>query len=382
MTFKAKARRELGAGLERGLSKRCNPLPFVGDLLMPGAKVFYSYSSADEQLRNELETHLSLMKREGLIETWSFRQIEAGSDWKTAINANLNQADVILLMVSANFIASDYCWDIEMDKAIERHETGDAIVVPIILKPCDWHSAPFARLQALPDSAKPVSGWRPRDRAWENVVAGLRRTLSARRNRGESPLAEPETPDQPAPDADVRPSALETARRISQNAVVRKSREERLRSEGYQSFESEVSKIYSSLVRIVSEIHHDSPGLLIQAEAAQDRCVVRLGRVTFNIYSYQTNPITESCVVGRLWFGGILFPSEVGKSFYPSRPMEFKELTFFFDLGREGEWNWHPDGSAEPLASVDVAERCITNLLEFHEAVESGDIEFPELDFR
>lgn len=141
--------------------------------------IFFSYSSADEPLRVELEQHLAVLKRAGLIETWGFRQIEAGDDWRRRIDDRLNSATIILLLVSANFLASDYCWNVEMRRAIERHDAGSAIVVPIVLKDCDWHAAPFSKLQLLPEGAKPVTRWRPRDRAWASVVAGIRRLLEA-----------------------------------------------------------------------------------------------------------------------------------------------------------------------------------------------------------
>ena len=144
------------------------------------ARLFYSYASRDEALRRRLEVHLSLLKRETLLETWSFRQIGAGQEWKGVIDAHLNAVDVILLLVSADFMASDYCWDIEMTRALERHANEDAVVIPVILKPCEWSSAPFAKLQALPDGGKPVTEWRSRDKAWLSVAEGLRRVLKSR----------------------------------------------------------------------------------------------------------------------------------------------------------------------------------------------------------
>lgn len=115
-----------------------------------------------------------MLKRAGVVETWSFRQIEAGDDWKQRIDERLNASSIILLLVSSSFLASDYCWNIEMKRALERHDAGEATVIPVILKDCDWRSAPFSKLQALPEGAKPVAHWRPRDRAWSNVVAGIR----------------------------------------------------------------------------------------------------------------------------------------------------------------------------------------------------------------
>jgi hypothetical protein len=140
-------------------------------------KVFFSYSHKDEALRDELATHLSLMKRRGFIEAWHDREISAGREWANAIDDNLNTADIILLLVSANFLASDYCYEIEMQRAMQRHEARQARVIPIILKPVDWSDAPFAKLQALPNNAKAVTTWQDKDEAFLNVVQGIRRVV-------------------------------------------------------------------------------------------------------------------------------------------------------------------------------------------------------------
>ena len=121
--------------------------------------VFYSYSHKDEDLRDELDTHLKLLKREGFISTWYDRKIPPGDQWDHVINENLNTAEVILFLVSQNFLASQYCRDIEMQRAMERSEKHEAIVIPIILKPCVWTSEPFARLQALPKNCRPLVEW-------------------------------------------------------------------------------------------------------------------------------------------------------------------------------------------------------------------------------
>ena len=136
--------------------------------------VFFSYSHKDEELRDELAIHLKMMERQGLIGSWHDRLISGGTEWANAIDDNLNIADVILLLISANFLASDYCYDIELKRAMERHEAGEARVIPIVLKPCDWTYAPFGKLQALPQPAKPVTQWSDRDEAFLNISQGLR----------------------------------------------------------------------------------------------------------------------------------------------------------------------------------------------------------------
>ena len=146
-------------------------------------KLFYSYSHKDEALRDELETHLALLKRQGHIEGWHDRKIGAGTEWAAAIDDNLAKADVVLLLISADFVASNYCYDKEMTRALERHDAGEALVIPVALRPCDWSGAPFAKLQALPKDAKAVTEWKNRDDAWTDVAAGIRRAVEDLRKR-------------------------------------------------------------------------------------------------------------------------------------------------------------------------------------------------------
>src|SRR5688572_23072357 len=120
-------------------------------------KVFFSYSHRDESLRDELEIHLSSLKRQGVIETWHDRRIGAGKEFDSEISEHLETAQIILLLISPYFIASDYCYDIEMARALELHNTGEARVIPVILHPCDWHNLPFGKLTAAPKDGKAVS---------------------------------------------------------------------------------------------------------------------------------------------------------------------------------------------------------------------------------
>lgn len=141
-------------------------------------EVFISYSHRDERMRNALEDHLALLRREGVISVWHDRQIEVGSEWAQRIDEHLDSAGMILLLVSPAFMASDYAYDNEMKRAMERHDVKDAIVVPIILRPVDWHTALFARLQALPRDGRPIATWQNRDEAWRDVAIGIRAVLT------------------------------------------------------------------------------------------------------------------------------------------------------------------------------------------------------------
>jgi hypothetical protein len=141
--------------------------------------LFISYSHKDQALREELDKHLSILKRLGVISAWHDRQIAAGAEWRGAIDENLLSAQVILLLISPDFMASDYCYDVEVKCAMERHEAGAARVVPVILRQIMWDQAPFAKLQALPSDAKPVRTWEDQDAAFDDVARGIRSVVES-----------------------------------------------------------------------------------------------------------------------------------------------------------------------------------------------------------
>jgi tetratricopeptide (TPR) repeat protein len=140
-------------------------------------EVFFSYARKDEELRDELELQLSILKRQGLISAWYDREISAGKEWMHEIDDHLNTAQIIILLISANFVASDYCYGIEMMKALKRHEAGEARVIPVILRAVDWRETPFGKLQALPKDAKPITSWNNRDEAFLSVARGVRKAV-------------------------------------------------------------------------------------------------------------------------------------------------------------------------------------------------------------
>jgi len=122
-----------------------------------------------------LETHLSILKRRGIISCWHDRRISGGREWAHKIDDHLNTADIILLLVSPDFIASDYCYEKEMTRAMERHELNEACVIPVILRDCDWDFTPFSKLQGFPRDGKPVAAWSSRDEAFKDVALGVRK---------------------------------------------------------------------------------------------------------------------------------------------------------------------------------------------------------------
>lgn len=142
------------------------------------SKLFFSYSHKDEALRNDLEIHLAPLKREGLISAWHDRRITAGSDLGHAISAEIEEARIIVLLVSPYFLASDYCMDREMARALERHAEGTAAVIPVILHPCDWQSSRFGHLLATPTDGKPVSMFANPHEAFAIVARDIRQVAT------------------------------------------------------------------------------------------------------------------------------------------------------------------------------------------------------------
>ena len=139
-------------------------------------KIFFCYAHEDEQLLNKLKNHLFPLKRTGLIEIWHDRDISAGTDWEQQIKSHLNEAQIILLLVSPDFMSSDYCYGIEMQRALERHDLGEARVIPVILRHVYWQGV-LGKLQALPTDARPVKSWPDLDEALYNVTEGIRKVI-------------------------------------------------------------------------------------------------------------------------------------------------------------------------------------------------------------
>jgi formylglycine-generating enzyme required for sulfatase activity len=149
--------------------------------------LFYSYSHKDESLRRRLETHLASSRRGGLICEWHDRKVGPGEPWDDQIGGHLTSADIVLLLVSADFIASDYCWGKEVTEALERHRRGEARVIPVILKPCQWQSTPLAKLQAVPRNGKPITSWSDKEKAFDDVVTEIVRAVQTAREKAATP---------------------------------------------------------------------------------------------------------------------------------------------------------------------------------------------------
>jgi internalin A len=151
-----------------------------------GVRIFISYAHKDEELRAQLDAHLKLFQRTGLLDKWDDRLIKPGDEWNGEIDENLEAADIILLLVSADFLNSDFCWNKEMTRACERHDAGEAKVIPVIIRDVTWQEAKFAALQVLPKEGKAVTLWPDRDMAWRNIAEGIKKVaeeIHAKRKR-------------------------------------------------------------------------------------------------------------------------------------------------------------------------------------------------------
>jgi tetratricopeptide (TPR) repeat protein len=136
-------------------------------------KLFYCYARRDKDLRDELHIHLSSLRRQNLISGWYDGEVGVGQDWKKEIDTYLQEAHIILLLVTPHFMASDYCYDVAMQRALKRHRAGKARVIPIILRPTIWENSPFSFIQALPTNAKPLAQWSDRDEAFWSIAIDI-----------------------------------------------------------------------------------------------------------------------------------------------------------------------------------------------------------------
>jgi CheY-like chemotaxis protein len=195
--------------------------------------LFYSYAHEDEPLRDELQGHLKILERRGLLAPWHDRQILAGADWSATIDRHLEIAELVLLLISKDFMESDYIFGRELSKAMERHADGRSVVVPVFvravdLQPEDADDIPFLKLQGLPTDLRAVTSWPNRDEAWTNVAKGLRAVVKSIRERrvAEAPVASAAAPPRPAGAEPVADPLLQSVTRgvVEQVAVAQRAR--------------------------------------------------------------------------------------------------------------------------------------------------------------
>lgn len=152
-------------------------------------KVFLSYSHKDDELKKEFCDHLAVLQNNQLIAAWQDRNIDAGLEWADAIHQNLEQAEIILLLVSSAFMASRYCYSIEMQQALKRHKTGAATVIPVIIRDSSWTTSPLGQLQAVPRDNRAVATWGDqfaRDTAWRQVTEEITKVAQGMIDRRQS----------------------------------------------------------------------------------------------------------------------------------------------------------------------------------------------------
>lgn len=168
-------------------------------------RVFYSYSHKDAELRAKLATYLAPLRQQNKIVEWHDRKIEPGADWEREISDQLDSANLILLLVSEEFLASDYCFGVEVDRALARLKRGEVKVVPILLRPCLWQESRFSELQIIPRDAKAVTLWTSTEEAFMDVTSEIRNLVS-------EPLPSPPQPSTVDSDADLSPSTTDLVR--------------------------------------------------------------------------------------------------------------------------------------------------------------------------
>ncbi len=251
--------------------------------------LFFSYSHKDESLRDQLEIHLTMLKRQGVINTWHDRRLIAGDNLNDGINSQLETADIILLLVSADFLASEYCYGIEMARALERHAAGQARVIPIILRPCDWQRAPFGKLLASPRDGKPVTKWADPDDAFLDIANAIR-AAAHKENPGFAPPAEPGASRRTEAPAGPRSSNLRLRKEFTERD------RDRFLDDGFEFivrfFENSLGELKSRNSGIeVAFKRIDATRFtasIYRGGAALARCVIRLGGLHHMVLPFPT----------------------------------------------------------------------------------------------
>jgi len=283
------------------------------------AKVFFSYSHDDEQYRDQLEKHLSLLKREQLIESWHDRRIRAGSPLAQEIDRQLEQADVVLLLVSASFLASDYCYSMEMQRAMERHAAGEATVIPVIVRPCDWKSAPFGKLMAVPRDGKAIVSWGNYDEAYTDIARRVREVVEAKTAKETRPQRRESVQPQQA-------AASKTARSLPRSSSMR------LRKTFTEADKDDfLHEAFEYMVKFFE-------GSLQELQARHSDIECRFRRIdanTFTAMLYRAGERKAECAIhlgGGLRRGGITYSNSTssrGNSFNEELSVENDDQTLF-----------------------------------------------------
>lgn len=272
------------------------------------ATLFYSYSHKDETYRDLLETHLTMLRRQGIITSWHDRRLKAGDEIDAGIDAAMREAKVILLLVSPDFLASEYCYGVEVAHAMERHRASTARVIPIILRPCEWQEAPFGGLLAAPKDGLPVSKFTDRDDAFLNIAQMIRAAVSEK------------TPKQPAP---VQKAAAVISGPRSNNLKTKKTFTEQDRDlfqeEGYEF----MSQFFMNSLKALEDT---TPGVMTRFKP--------IDATRFTAVIYKDGKSVAKCQirVGSGW-GGISYsndPNSQSNSMNENLRVEVEDGELFF----------------------------------------------------
>ena len=157
-------------------------------------KAFVAYARVDKDVVERLLTHLEGLKHKGKLETWYDGKIAAGEPWEIQISDELNRSDIVVLCVSADFLASDYVQTVEVPRALQRSRTGQCRVIPVILNHCAWHGHSFASFQVVPADGKPIADYDNPEEAWTEVIKAIDGAIEAGSGRTDHSPAAKSTP--------------------------------------------------------------------------------------------------------------------------------------------------------------------------------------------
>ena len=237
--------------------------------------VFISYAHEDRAYLGGLHKHLSNLRNQGLISEWHDDDIIAGTEWRTQIMNHVNTDQIILLLISADFMNSEFCYSTEMKKAMERHKAGQARVIPILLRPTDWEGAPFDQLRMLPSEEKPISTWSDRDAAFIDVVKSIRKVildLQASTNAHSTPKQASEQTSESSKVQTESTNAnilLVTATAVEVRAVLKQVTASTIKHVGNQTYHDLGSVENARVFMVQSEMGPNDPGgsMLVIEEA-------------------------------------------------------------------------------------------------------------------
>ena len=264
------------------------------------AKLFFSYSHKDEAVRDELEVHLAMLKRTGFIETWHDRRIGAGNEIDRAINKNLADSKIILLLISPYFLASDYCYDIELKQALEQHNNEISRVIPVIVDPCDWHDTPFGKLLATPRDGIEISKHPNQHDAFLDIVKAIKQALKE--------LGETNTEQaSPSISSIVNQEQMRSPLPRSSNLRIKKSFSEQDKDDFLENTFEYMSKFFEGSLQEIKNRNPDIDTRFKQIDANHFSAVV-----------YKNGNVTSQCKIwlgGKSSFlGGIIYSSDISSN--------------------------------------------------------------------